>query len=113
MIAPWYALMYVKLERVAWRHGYCLAVHGSMSRDFDLVAVPWTEDADSAEKLVKSFIRYIVSKANVKYSLPLPTLKPHGRKAYTLSIGYEGHYLDLSVMPLSGSSKSHRTRKGE
>lgn len=92
-------MAYVGLERVAHRHGYALALHGSMGRDLDLLAVPWTDDADSAEKLLKAFQRFIATKKNVKYEKPFPTKKPHGRVAYALPIGYEGHYLDVSVMP--------------
>lgn len=100
MIAPWYALAYEKLDRIAWRHGYALALHGSMSRDLDLVAIPWTEDADEPDKLIAAFVRFIVSKADVKLHKPKPVNKPHGRLAYVIPIGFEGgHYLDVSVMP--------------
>jgi len=101
MIAPWYVMAYTKLERIAWRRGYALALHGSMARDLDLIAVPWTEDADSPEKLVEAFRRFIITKAADKVSLKIgkPTRKPHGRQAYVLPIGYEGHYIDLSIMP--------------
>jgi hypothetical protein len=100
MIAPWYVMAYTKLDRIAWRHGYALALHGSMSRDLDLIAVPWTEDADDPEKLIKAFHDFIVERANVsvgeKYHA---TKKPHGRVAYAMHIGYDGHYLDVSIMP--------------
>lgn len=101
MIAPWYVMAYTKLERLAWRHGYCLALHGSMARDLDLIAIPWTDDADSPEKLLASFSRFIVNKAKVTYKIGKPTPKPHGRLGYVLPIGHEGHYLDLSIMPRS------------
>jgi len=29
--------------------GYAIAPHGSLARDLDVIAVPWTEDAVSAE----------------------------------------------------------------
>jgi hypothetical protein len=100
MIAPWYAMMFVKLERVAWRHGYALALHGTMARDLDIVAIPWTEDASDPDKLIAAIKRFIVDKANVKLKgKEVPTQKPHGRQAYAIPIGYEGHYLDLSIMP--------------
>lgn len=100
MIAPWYAVMYLKLDRIAWRHGYALALHGSMRRDLDLVAIPWTDDADDPEKLIRAFVRLIIERAAVDVKLPLPTIKPHGRLAYSIPIGFaSGHYLDVSVMP--------------
>lgn len=99
MIAPWYVMAYTKLERIAWRHGYALALHGSMSRDLDLVAIPWTDDADDPGQLLESFRKFIVGKTEVDLKIPLPTAKPHGRKAYSIPIGHDGHYLDLSIMP--------------
>ena len=100
MIAPWYSIAYLKLSRIAMRHGYALALHGSMRRDLDLVAIPWTDDADRPEKLLQAIASFISSKSNIDYLMPPATEKPHGRMAYSFSIGYEGHYLDVSVMPL-------------
>jgi hypothetical protein len=101
MLAPWYAMAYTKLDRIAWRHGYALALHGSMARDLDLVAIPWTDDASSPEKLIAAFVRFIVSGAEIHYKASgvKPTIKPHGRLAYVLAIGFDGHYIDLSIMP--------------
>jgi hypothetical protein len=99
MIAPWYVMAYTQLDRIAWRHGYCLALHGSMARDLDLVAIPWTEDADSPEKLLAAFRRFVIEKAQVKFVIGPPTSRPHGRQAYVIPVGYDGHYLDLSIMP--------------
>jgi hypothetical protein len=101
MLAPWYAMAYIPLERIAWRHGYALALHGSMGRDLDLIAIPWTEDADSPEKLLRAFRRFIIKKSNIRYPLPTPCHKPHGREAYVLSIGFDSQYIDLSIMPRS------------
>jgi hypothetical protein len=108
MIAPWYVMAYTKLDRIAWRYGYALALHGSMARDLDLVAVPWTDDADSPEKLIEAFVRFVVSKGAIEMRTPLPTKKPHGRLAYSISIGHEGHYLDVSIMP-----RTKETKEGE
>lgn len=103
MIAPWYVMAYTKLERIAWRYGYALALHGSMSRDLDLIAIPWTEDAESPDRLLAAFCRFIGDKAQVNITAGKPTEKPHGRIGYVIPIGYEGHYLDLSIMPLKSS----------
>ena len=50
-----YCCIYGELQRIAWENGYSLAVHGSMERDFDVVAIPWTEAAISAEDLITNF----------------------------------------------------------
>lgn len=46
-----YKAMLPGLQKAARECGYALAVHGSMSRDLDLIAVPWVEDAKPAAEL--------------------------------------------------------------
>lgn len=103
-LAPWYAMAFTKLDRIAARYGYCLALHGSMARDLDLVAVPWTEDAESPEKLLKAIDRFMIEQTNIerkghKIGNFKATRKPHGRLAYSVYIGFHGNYLDISIMP--------------
>lgn len=33
------------MQAIAREYGWSIAVHGSMVRDYDLIAVPWTKDA--------------------------------------------------------------------
>src|ERR1039457_6181828 len=35
----------------ARKHGYAIAVHGSLKRDIDLIAVPWVEHASTPRQL--------------------------------------------------------------
>lgn len=104
MIAPWYAIVYNQLERIAWRYGYCLALHGSMARDLDLICVPWTDDASEPKKLLNAFCKFVTTKTQVKVHVSGPTSKPHGRQAYVIPLGHEGHYLDISILPLRNPS---------
>jgi hypothetical protein len=100
MITAFYAATYTQLERIAWRHGYALALHGSMGRDLDVLAVPWTEDADAARDLLAAFRRAVYSgHPEWRKGEPSPTKKPHGRRAYSLYLGHQGHYVDISIMP--------------
>lgn len=100
MIAPWYVMAYTKLDRIAWRHGYALSLHGSMSRDLDLVAIPWTDDADSPEKLVEAIRKFVIAKTDVNLKIAPPKVMPHGRISYIIPVGYgENFYFDLSIMP--------------
>lgn len=46
-----YAQILPKIRGAAKELGYA-AIHGSMQRDFDLLAVPWVEEAAPAETLV-------------------------------------------------------------
>lgn len=111
MIAPWYSIAYTKLDRIAWRHGYALALHGSMSRDLDLIAVPWMDDASSPSELIKAFRNFVVSKTGVNLKIEKPVKKPHRRLAYSIPIGYDGHYLDVSIMPRSNTACSRPAKQ--
>ena len=97
-----YAAMYPHLLETAWQHGYTLACHGSMVRDFDLVAVPWTEKASSAEELIRA-IAIIHGDSRhrdaAEAAIRTATPKPHGRVAYGVVLGGGGPRLDISVMP--------------
>ncbi len=77
--------------------GYALCIHGSMTRDLDLVACPWTDDAAPAEELVYA-LRDEVHGAIEPADVADPTGKPHGRLAWRIHCG-GGPYIDLSVMP--------------
>ena len=96
--APIYCCMYPDLAKIARAYGYALCVHGSVNRDFDLVAVPWTESAQDPEYVIKAFLQ--------EFSLKLvggpPDDKPHGRKTYTLALTFGECFLDLSFMPRLG-----------
>ena len=106
----------VLARATARTHGYALAVHGSQMRDFDLIAVPWVEEASAPEMLVEA-IRKAVNgtySAGSQAGNDIITKQPHGR--LTWAIHLEGvdrglkdalvagkvpfhPYLDLSVMP--------------
>lgn len=89
-----YSAMYPALVHEARRLGYALAVHGSMSRDFDLVAIPWTRFARPAEDLIAA-LQAVVGGMETHEGI---TEKCHGRMAVALYFG-PGAYMDLSVMP--------------
>jgi len=92
---PWrYAFLYRDLVEVAREHGYALALHGSMKRDLDLIAVPWTGLAVSAEHLALA----LRDAAGAAFGEGDPHEKKHGRLAWSLHLG-GGPYVDLSVMP--------------
>lgn len=94
-----------RLVAIAKELGYALAVHGSMARDFDLIAVAWTHAAKPPEELVEAFIKttggWIICDPNADpfdYSRRCPEPKPHGRLGWTIHLG-GGPFIDLSVIP--------------
>lgn len=80
---------------MAQKLGYALAVHGSMTADLDLIAVPWTNKACGARTLMIAIMReargYIATMDKM-------VRKPHGRVAWAIQLG-AGPYIDLSVTP--------------
>lgn len=99
-----YELRLPIITRVARAFGYAIGFHGSGQRDLDLIAVPWTDKAHSAEDLVDAIalaVQGTITKdgeiyANAFHSAP--ARRPHGRLAWSIQIG-GGRYIDLSVMP--------------
>ncbi len=89
------AAMYPGLCEIFHRHGYALACHGSLAKDFDLVAIPWNEKP--------SGIAHVLKEVTTVYAVRLtddePEKKHHGRLAYTLACGFGECRLDLSFMP--------------
>ncbi len=102
--ATCYAALLPTLQRVARECGYALAVHGTMTRDLDLIAAPWTEEATDDETLTEALRAAVGGKIygamhNAKTGKTdlNPVSRPHGRKGWVIHLG--GPYLDVSVMP--------------
>lgn len=108
--AATYLAMIPPLTEAAREVGYALAVHGSMGRDLDLIAVPWTEEAVNAEALIMRLLAacgycggHIAHRSEGKDGGPqtggdIAAVKPHGRLAWSIHF-QNGLYLDVSVMP--------------
>lgn len=93
--APVYAAaLYPKLCKLFQEHGYALAIHGSLARDFDIIAVPWAENVSSHEEVIKEMAEKFVFRP-----IGDPEAKRYGRIAYVISIGFGECVLDLSFFP--------------
>ena len=90
-----YAALYPKLRQVARKHGYALTLHGSLTKDLDVVAVPWVEGATDPLVLVRALTE--IAHGLVQNGAGITC--PHGRHAWTIFLGSTGGYIDLSVMP--------------
>jgi hypothetical protein len=97
------------LREVARQNGYALAVHGSLARDIDLIAVPWAdvcaEPVALAEQImlkareVNEGIAFMAPHEDSMWrQAGSPGAKPHGRLVWSFHLG-GGPYIDLSVMP--------------
>jgi hypothetical protein len=94
-----YAMLLPELMQAGRDVGYAIAVHGSLSRDLDVVAVPWTDEAVSAERLVMHLMSAVGGRLRdghkrkdgtedqwEKVSGGNPAVKPHGRLAWSIFI---------------------------
>lgn len=95
---PWnpaalYCHLYPLLVKAARAQGYTLAIHGSLSRDLDLIAVPWHPGARSAEDLVGALLRTVGQREPAGE----PQARINGRVSYVLPLE-GGAYIGLAVM---------------
>lgn len=89
------------IREVARALGYAIAVHGSLARDIDLVAIPWTEEAHDGETLAQAVAGAAAATGDGWAGVGgafAPKPKPHGRTAWTIHLE-GGTYIDLSVTP--------------
>jgi hypothetical protein len=99
-----YMLLLQWLTDAANKCGYALGLHGSLNRDMDLIAAPWTEEAISADQLVTQLASAAggwIDQGSLEIN---PEFRPHGRIAYTIQLG-RGLYIDVSVMPRKGDAQ--------
>lgn len=94
------------IRTVARERGYAVAVHGSLKRDIDLIAVAWTDEASTHGDLVMAICSSLSGTGLLgrchmlgKSSGDAFSKKPHGRVAYTLVHGGFIGEIDLSVIP--------------
>lgn len=90
-----YSHRLAEIQGIARGSGYAIAVHGSMQRDLDLIAVPWSSDAVDGKRLVVRFCNLLCLECD---HLLKPSKMAHGRLVWTLMMG-GNCFMDLSVMP--------------
>jgi len=94
--APLYATILPVLTETARGLGYALAVHGTLSRDLDLIAVPWVDDAAPPEELVQALAARVAWTRDDGMLIQGPERKPYGRLAWTIPLCGDA-FVDLSV----------------
>jgi hypothetical protein len=104
IIDPDYGRIYTIARLLAWQEGYAIALHGSFTRDLDLIAVPWAENACDCWHLVKR-----IEDATKLKSLGAPSVRPNGRLTWTLTFPAFGdpRFVDLSVMSKFDACPGH------
>jgi hypothetical protein len=110
---PKYEQLIGPIRAAAKAVGYAIGVHGTLKRDIDLIACPWTFNAVSAAELaeavrvaaeaVNGYAAMHVNEQDDEWHLAgCPGMKPHGRLCWSFHLG-GGPYIDLSVMPRTGT----------
>jgi hypothetical protein len=108
-----YALFYEHLKQIAESYGYNLVVHGSLHRDLDLIAIPWSDTPSPEQKMILDFQEYLTGKTEAgSDKQPHYTTLPGGRHAYVICLNRgdkhgewirfedKQYYLDISVCQL-------------
>lgn len=98
-----YSQLLPKIREVGKSLGYAIAIHGTMSRDLDILAVPWVEEAKDPKELVYAIQEavggYVIGDlSNRGVITEEPTRQPHGRLSWNICWGGRP-FIDLSVMP--------------
>lgn len=106
---PDYARAFSIIRCTAWSYGYAACLHGSFTRDLDIVLVPWTEQACAPDHL----IRVLEDRTDTKLQDQAPGQKPHGRQCWTLLFKGFGdpRWIDLSVMPAAHQATNSQEGK--
>ena len=98
-----------RIWQLAREVGYAVGLHGSLKRDMDLIAAPWTDEAVGNAELVEHLCAGLPATR-----IGGPEHRPHGRVAVTLQL--DGYFkpIDLSIMPrLATNGKAEGIREVE
>lgn len=107
IIDPDYARIFTQARIIAWQYGYACVMHGSFTRDLDLLMTPWEDRATPNHvqllKLIAQAcdLRFRDGQEDVIKSVPDFTDKPHGRKSCSLFFPKPGdrRWVDVSFTP--------------
>lgn len=87
---------FTAIWRAARPLGYAVGLHGSMRRDCDLIAAPWTDDAQPAAALIAGLCEALNARQVGEIEQ-----KPQGRVAVSLQVDGYVKLIDLSIFPLA------------
>jgi len=113
-----YALFFYDLKEIAKRYGYNLVLHGSLNRDLDMIAIPWSDEIGDEQDMIKEFQTYMTGRTTITpEGKVFYTILPGGRHSYIIDLNRgnrkgewiryedEQYYLDISVVPKTQPEK--------
>ena len=96
-----YVMCMEKLRKIAAKCGYALAVHGSCVKDFDLIAVRWSDNYESPKYLVQEFIKELTHYSFCEdldfAQITSPEHRYGNQIHYTIPV-YADCFIDLTVI---------------
>jgi hypothetical protein len=123
IIDPDYARIFTQARIIAWQYGYACVMHGSFTRDLDLLLVPREERAFSNHEQI---LKLIAQACGLRFSDGVEDIlkakvdltdKPHGRKACSLYFpgSADRRWVDLSFTPCAAKDEAMKSsvKKGE
>lgn len=103
-----YAWYYERMKEICKSYGYNLLLHGSMNRDLDLVAIPWTSELGDVNEMLKEVTKFLGGSLETKEVLGDAHFGPQGRLWYIINFQRAEQwneykdaqwYVDISVIP--------------
>ena len=107
-----YSVAFAALQQIARDMGYNLVLHGSVDRDMDLIAIPWSDQPKSHIELLDAFCNHLgvlLPKDSDEFPDYMHRKLPGGRDSYVINLNRGGkfnqyidaqYYLDISITPL-------------
>lgn len=92
--AIFYAAMWEDFRNAALDKGWALALHGSLSSDMDIMAMPWVEDACTGTEMALALKLCFDEPDKITIT---ETEMVNNRMVYTLSI-FSDFYLDINII---------------
>jgi hypothetical protein len=105
-----YAFCYEQLKAIALKYGYNLVLHGSMHRDLDLIAIPWSLELGKVEEMMNEFAVELDGKILPQTEEQRKCFN-HGRESWVINLNRcckmvdevwtdPQYYIDISVIPI-------------
>lgn len=103
--AAFYAAMWDDIRQCAMDCGWAVALHGSLTSDMDIMAMPWVSGACSfGELMIRIVALFSGNRMSENFTITYNE-KPYGRIVATVPIWADFH-LDISTMTPAGVRRS-------
>jgi hypothetical protein len=89
--------MWEDFRKAALSKGWALGLHGSLSSDMDIMAMPWVEDAEPIWEMIFSLKKCFDNPKEIHVT---EADMPNNRRVFTLSI-WGDFYLDINIIQRS------------